>query len=246
MEQSKAPAATPPPTVTTTPAVTHPPKYTEAQIAEWQEKAKDADKYKGQYENLLPEFTRKSQALAHLTGAQIPQQQQDPLAPYLKWAQDNGYDAESAKGIAQMAMMIANDQTNRAMQQYQYNNVGNQIPIVMNQAYSLAPQALNNPKVQEELRKDLMNLANQGEFGLINPDYAANRAKIIAFDQGLFVPGAQQAPPQAPPNPNIPSMWGIPTNGFSPQPAPAEKAKTSLQLQQAQDLASRFPGLQVK
>lgn len=222
-----------------------PPEYTPEQVAQWREQAQQANQLQEQYRNLQSDYTRKAQALAQLAGSQFQQPQQDPYEQYAKWAEQKGFDKDTARAVAEMADMIAQQRTQSAMQQFQYQNAGNQIPIVMQQAYSNAPQALQNPAVQEEVRKELMELAQAGQFQLLTPDYAANRAKIIAFDKGVFVPGAQQPPAQQP-NPNISSIWGIP-NGFNQSQKQEVQRPASPITQQVQaDLAARYKGAKIQ
>lgn len=219
-------------------------QYTPEQIALWQAQAAEAEKYKKQYEALQPEYTRSRQQLAQILGVQ-QQAPQDPYAPFVEMAKQKGFDEDSARAVAEMADQIAQRRTEGAMQAFQFQNAGNQIPLVLNQAYGMVPQALANPKVQEALRDELNQLAQAGHFGYLNPEYAANRAKIIAFDQGFFSPGKQETvvPPQ---NPNMAPMWGIP-NGYSGTP-PQQQQKTDAPKTQEviNDLKARYPNAKIQ
>lgn len=208
------------------------PEYTPQQVAEWRQQAQDADKYKKQYDSLLPEYTRSRQALAQLAGSNPQQTQQDPYSKVLDYAKSKGYDPETARAIAEMSDMVAQDRTQAAMQQFAYQQVGNQIPLVMSQAFGKAAAAFSNPKVQEQVQQHLWQLAQNGQFEQITPDYTANIAKIYAFDQGAYTPPAQQ---QTNANPFSQGMFGIP-QGFSqppqqkPQDSPVvQKVTTEIQ-----------------
>jgi len=238
VEQSKTQVT--PPATAAAPAA---PEYTPEQVAQWRTQAEEADKYKKQYDALLPEYTKSRQYIAQQLGVQQPQQQQDPYAELVAMAEKEGFDKDSARAVAKMADMIAQSRTTSALQQFQYQNAGNQLPVILQQAYGQAPQALQNPKVLEAVKAEMVEAINNGQFNLLTPEYAANRAKIIAFDQGVFVSGVQE---QKQVNPNISSMWGIP-NGFSPSTRQEpEKPKTELQIQQTQDLAARYKGASIK
>lgn len=245
VEQSK-PQVTPPAQPGAQPnQVAQKPEYTPEQVAQWRTQAEDAEKYKKQYDALLPEYTKSRQYIAQQLGVQQTQQAQDPYAELVAMAEKEGFDKDSARAVAKMADMIAQSRTNSALQQFQYQNAGNQLPVILSQAYSQAPQALQNQKVADAVKAELVEAINAGQFNLLTPEYAANRAKIIAFDQGVFVQGMQETPKQQT-SPNISSMWGIP-NGFSQAPRQeAPKPLTPLQEQQNQDLAARYKGATIK
>lgn len=215
------------------------PTYTPEQITEWQNAAKERDQFKKQYENILPEYTRSRQALAAFAGSdpQRQQQQNDPYSKAVEFAKSKGYDAENARVIAEMADMMAQERTGAAMKQFSYQNVGNQIPVVMQQAWQQVPTAFGNPKIQEQVQSHLYELAQQGNFDLINPAYAANFAKIAAFDAGFYTPPQQQ---QAQPQPFANGMFGIPpgfSQGAQQQQVKQDAPKTSEVIS---DLRSRY------
>jgi len=214
------------------------PEYTPEQVAQWRKLAEEGQNYKKQYDSLLPEYTRKSQQLAVMVGAQPQQQTQDPLQPYVGWAKQKGYDEESAKPIAEMAYMIARDLSAQSMQQFQFANAGNQIPVIMSQAYAAAPAAMQHQEIQDALRQELNQFAQMGQFDYFNPEFVANRAKQLFFDKGLYNQQPQQKQPIQ--NPNFPSMWGIPQGPSGHQQQAAAKIDSPVTQGVVSDLKSRY------
>lgn len=160
-------------------------------------------------------------------------------------AKDKGFDEESARAVAEMSDRIAQQRTAQALHEFQYLNAGNQLPGILQQAYNLAPSALQNPKVQEALRNEMQEHINNRQFQYLDPEFAANRAKILAFDQGLFVPGQQtQQPPQQ--QQNISSLYGIPQGYGGAQKQEPNRIDSELTKQVVNDLGARYKGINIK
>lgn len=189
------------------------PGLTPEQIVELQTRASRAEQLEENYKHLQAEFTRRSQALAQLTGAQPQLQPQDPLAPYIQKLVSQGYDEKDARAI----VSVSHEMTQPLQQQLQQAQIATQqsafVGDVMRQAWASAPHLFADPEVAQNVEAILRNEALRGQK--IDAEYALDAALITAGRKNLKAPtGNQQGASQQ--QPQFRSMFGA-GNSFSPQ-----------------------------
>lgn len=179
------------------------------------------------YRHLQADYTRKSQALAQLTGAtQQPPPVQDQVTQLANQiAREHNINVEDAKIMASMQMKIqqASEQRIGAIQQAMMAQ--NAVPGALQQAYAQAPQLFSDPSLVAEVQRALVEDAQRG-YAQIDANYAIDVAAIIntrrqiaGVRQQQFVPQLQQLPPGAM---QFPGQFGF-TNLAPQQHAPVQQ-----------------------
>lgn len=191
-----------------------------------------------QYKFLQGDYTRKSQALAQLSGAQTPPQaQQDPLTPYIEGLSRKGYDKQQARDLAEMVHGMVAPLQQQLQQAAQIGQNQALVDSVMRDAWSQAPTVLGDPRISAAVENQLRAAAAQGMV------IDRNMALSLGFvEQGWasLKPNQQQPAPQAQPLPHNPQpvpqymAHGMyrPATGYPP-PQPTVNAQTPEQ-QEAQ------------
>lgn len=194
------------------------------QIAQWKSQADEAVKYKQQYDSLLPEFTRKSQALAQLAGSQTPTAKPaDPLSEIAASLVSQGYSVRDAAAVAKSVggplfsrLSVLEQQVQQGQSALHNNSI---IGDVMQQCWKESPDLFSNPQVAEEVNATLRSIAMNGEP--VTKDMALNIAYIA---EGRARHGARQQT-QAPPTqstPNFNSQIGPFSSLSNLRPAPSQ------------------------
>ncbi len=171
---------------------------------------------KQNYDHLRTDHTRKSQALAQLTGAnQAPPQ--DPLSPFLQKAAAKGYNPEDARFMAEMVQEMVAPLAQQQQQYYGALQATQQVGDVMRAAWTQEPEIFADPRVSQQVEAQLKQNAMTGQS--CEPALAVNLAILASHQlrkQGNQAPPAQQWQP-----PSFGGFTGMP-GGFAPQ-APAKQ-----------------------
>lgn len=141
------------------------------------------------------------------------QQQQDPLAPYVKQYADRGFTGEDAMFLAQRDYRT--DQQIASLQNALTGQT--QVPTAVQQAIAnSAPLQSVAPQLMARIQQYVAG----GQMDALNPEFIRSTGAIMYVEGMSKQPQGQTLPP-APPIPNFPSQFG-PLNGFS---APAQPAQ---------------------
>lgn len=179
---------------------------TPEQIAQWRTQAEQAQQLQqtlqqqqDQYRQLQGEFTRRSQALAQLTGANPQAAPQDPIAPYVQELVQQGYPERDARAIATTQYKMTQQYVAPLQQQLQQTQAAatasQTVEPVMAQLYQQMPGLFQNPGVYEQTKQGL--IAQAANNGLVDMEQAIMTASALSA-QAAYRQQMQQ-PPQFPP-----------------------------------------------
>lgn len=214
--QEQAPQSTPPapqqasvytPPEPTPPVQEAPSGPSPDEIAALRQQAQTAQQYQAQlqqreesYKHLQAEYTRSRQALAQLAGANgsAPQQQQDPLAPYIKDLTDQGYAEKDARAIAGLSYKMIQPLQQQFQQTTQSLQSQTMIDATMRAAYSQDPALMSDPNIYASVEATLRQGAMQGMQ--IDAKQAIYSALIAQYD-AKQAQATQQRQPGMPPLP---------------------------------------------
>lgn len=211
---------------------------TPEQIADLQKKAAEAEHFKKQYDALLPEFTRRSQALAQLAGSTQQQQthQQDPLKPYVDKLVAKGYAPEDARAVAEVSYEMTQPLRQEFAQQQAALQQTNQIQYVMQQAWSKNASAFADPEIVQQVEQILRQEALKGQS--VDPEYALDIAFVAAGRRAMSKGQQQTQTVQQQPG-NIAPQFGM-TAGFAPRQQTVAKQPTAEYTAADREIKERF------
>lgn len=162
--------------------------------------------------------------------------QVDPIAAKAKaYAQQFGVNEEDAKIFLGMMQAEIQPIAQRAQLAEAALHGTTQVGTIMQTVASDAQfgRFMQDPEVYQGVQNMLQQAALAGQREYLNPDYAKDAARILAFDKYLLAgnaqPGAQpQATPQAQPQAFSAGMFG-PQNGYRPAPAMTKQVSPEVQ-----------------
>lgn len=178
------------------------------------------------YKSLQGEFTRRSQALAQLTGATgvapVPAAPPDPLQRYVEMYTAQGFDAKQARMAAQVQHQMAQDMIAPIQQQVQVAQQASGIDYAIQQAAGMAPHLFSTQEDVDVARQ--AGMAHLRNGGQLDPRFLVSVSNDNRLWKSLNNPTPQPTPtPQAqPPNPLAGGMFRV-TPGLTPQFPIAQK-----------------------
>lgn len=158
-----------------------------------------------QYRQLQGEFTRKSQALAQLAGAQPTAPPQDPIAPLVnRMANEFGMHPDDARKFAPAMNALIQDAMRPMQQQLQQSHAqlqgGLHVDQVLNQVYSANPQLFANQGIYDATRQALVaQIMANGQVDAEQAEYTAVVMAHQAAKRGQQAPMQPQFQPQQQP-----------------------------------------------
>ncbi len=184
------------------------PPEVQAQLDAAQARSAELEKQARYHQSRADQFGNQLKAIVGAAPAQ------NPLDPFLKTYTDKGINPDDARVLAERDYHIE-----QRFSQLQNGFVAqNQIPAVMQQVYSQAPQLFQNPAVQQAMQQALADAAAQGDMSRMTPDYALNVGAIEFVRASMLQ--QQAAPPVQ--QPQFRSQFG-PVGQFSPPPVPQQQ-----------------------
>lgn len=173
-----------------------------------------------QYRHLQADYTRKAQALAHLTGGGVlqPAAPPDPLAQDIHYWTEQGYNPKDARAMAQYVngkIAPIQQQLSQQLQSVQY---AGQVDVTLRDAWGKYPQVFSDPAVSNRVDQELRYFASQG--GQPTEQMALQIAFIAKGEADLARAAQPNAAPPVQPNFMANGTWG-PRPGYA-QPAPTK------------------------
>lgn len=199
------------------------------------------------YRSLQGEFTRRSQALAQLTGSQLqqPQTPVDPIAPYVQKIVAQGYSEKDARVIAQTQYEMTQAMVTPLQQQFQQQQQTTaqltQLDRIASQAYAKFPDLFPD----QQSINDAVQAANVyvQRGGIMDERTLLSIANDNIFERRFSgrQPAAQQPQYQqpAPINPFANGMNRV-QQGYSPLQPPANQPLQGQSLDIANEIANQI------
>lgn len=195
------------------------------------------------YKHLQADYTRKSQALAQLSGAPLPQQQVDPVSRHIAALKAKGYKEEDLRPVletsAQLTQEMIREQLAPFQQQLAATQAYGQVGSAMQQAAQnpQVAQLFSDPQISDYVQRILAENARQ--HGVPPDPVTAQNLAYMAYGQRSMNPPQQQAQQaqqvQQPAPYGVPQFPGttFPGSGFTTRPAAQQAAAPLTPAQQA-------------
>lgn len=163
-----SPAAPAPPTV-------------EALTQQLEAERQQRQHFERQYQEILPEFTRKSQALAQLAGAhpQANQPPPDPLAPFVNELRQQGFDEKSSRAVVDIANRMMQPLQQQMQQTYQVNQQTAQVDYMLGQTAQAAPLLFKTQAAYDQVRQTALQVVQNG--GQLNRELLEDIAAVADY-----------------------------------------------------------------